>query len=82
MSKETITLIFSFIISLGLIGFAIYIYSGDHATALGIIAFVGGHWLGIGSMATGKSLGDLASASTVAEKLVSAATSNKEPSTS
>lgn len=46
--------------SLAMIGFAIYIYGGDRATALGIIAFVGGHWLGVGSFATGKTLSDIA----------------------
>lgn len=53
--------ILSFLISAGMIGFAISVYSGDHATAYGIIALVGGHWLGAGSVATGRNLADLAS---------------------
>lgn len=54
-----IPLVCSFLISLGVIGFAITIYHTDHATAMAIIAVVGGHWLGVGSVATGRSLTDL-----------------------
>lgn len=55
-----IPIIGSLIISLGLIGFAITIYEGDHVTSLTIISVVGGHWLGVGSIATGKTLSELA----------------------
>lgn len=52
---------FGFLISLALIGFAITIYNNDHVTSLTIISVVGGHWLGVGTMVTGKSLSELAS---------------------
>ena len=60
-SLSIIPMVAGFVISLALIGFAAVIYKGDHVTSLTIISIVGGHWLGVGSIATGKTLSELAS---------------------
>lgn len=78
-TQAMVSMLLSFLISAGLIAFAIAIYKDDHPTALGIVGVIGGHWLGVGSVSTGKTLGDMASSS-VASAVVKAVQDNTIPS--